>query len=71
MVARSMSATGGLLELHEPAELKQAVASPGGMTEAGLKALEERHCPGSAARGGRRLADEGAEVSLLARDHAR
>jgi len=42
MVAKAMSATGGLLEAHEPAELKQAVASPGGMTEAGLKALEER-----------------------------
>ncbi len=42
MVAKAMSATGGLLELREPGELKQAVASPGGMTEAGLKALEER-----------------------------
>jgi pyrroline-5-carboxylate reductase len=42
MVAKAMSATGGLLEVHEPGELKQAVASPGGMTEAGLKALEER-----------------------------
>jgi pyrroline-5-carboxylate reductase len=42
MVARAMSATGGLLELHEPAALKKAVASPGGMTEAGLNALEER-----------------------------
>ena len=41
MVAKAMSATGGLLEVREPAELKQAVASPGGMTEAGLKALEE------------------------------
>lgn len=42
MVARSMAATGGLLDLHEPAALKRAVASPGGMTEAGLDALEER-----------------------------
>jgi pyrroline-5-carboxylate reductase len=40
MVAKAMSATGGLLELHEPGALKQAVASPGGMTEAGLEALE-------------------------------
>ncbi len=42
MVARSMAATGGLLDLHEPGALKRAVASPGGMTEAGLDALEER-----------------------------
>ena len=42
MVARSMSATGRLLDLHEPAALKAAVASPGGMTEAGLNALEGR-----------------------------
>src|SRR4051812_14940823 len=42
MVSKAMSATGGLLELHEPAALKRAVASPGGMTEAGLNALEER-----------------------------
>ena len=41
MVAKAMSATGGLLEDRDPAELKQAVASPGGMTEAGLKALGE------------------------------
>jgi pyrroline-5-carboxylate reductase len=41
MAARAMSATGGLLELQQPAALKQAVASPGGMTEAGLNALEE------------------------------
>jgi pyrroline-5-carboxylate reductase len=42
MVAKSMAATGGLLDLHKPAALKRAVASPGGMTEAGLNALEER-----------------------------
>lgn len=42
MVARSMAATGGLLDLHAPGALKRAVASPGGMTEAGLDALEER-----------------------------
>ncbi|HEX5822180.1 MAG TPA: pyrroline-5-carboxylate reductase [Solirubrobacterales bacterium] len=41
MVARSMSATGGLLDLQDPGALKRAVASPGGMTEAGLNALEE------------------------------
>ena len=41
MVARAISATGGLLDLHQPAALKRAVASPGGMTEAGLNALEE------------------------------
>jgi pyrroline-5-carboxylate reductase len=41
MVARSMAATGGLLELRDPGELKRAVASPGGMTEAGLAALEQ------------------------------
>jgi pyrroline-5-carboxylate reductase len=42
MVAQSMSATGDLLETQEPGDLKRAVASPGGMTEAGLEALEKR-----------------------------
>jgi pyrroline-5-carboxylate reductase len=42
MIARAMSGTGALLEHHDPAALKQAVASPGGMTEAGLQKLEER-----------------------------
>jgi pyrroline-5-carboxylate reductase len=39
MVAKVMSATGGLLEVRDPGELRRAVASPGGMTEAGVKAL--------------------------------
>jgi pyrroline-5-carboxylate reductase len=42
MAARAMAATGGLLNEQEPAALKQAVASPGGMTEAGLDALEDK-----------------------------
>jgi pyrroline-5-carboxylate reductase len=42
MVAKAMVATGGLLEHRDPAELKRAVASPGGMTEAGLDELEKR-----------------------------
>jgi pyrroline-5-carboxylate reductase len=42
MISKAMSATGGLLEQHQPTALKEAVASPGGMTEAGLNALEER-----------------------------
>ncbi len=40
MVARSMAATGALLDHYEPAALREAVASPGGSTEAGLEALE-------------------------------
>jgi len=47
MAAKAMAATGGLLEVREPGELKQAVASPGGMTEAGLQVLEERDFRGS------------------------
>lgn len=42
MTARAMAATGGLIADQAPADLKQAVASPGGMTEAGLDALEDK-----------------------------
>jgi pyrroline-5-carboxylate reductase len=41
MAAKAMSATGGLLEMRDAGELKRAVASPGGMTAAGLEALEK------------------------------
>jgi pyrroline-5-carboxylate reductase len=49
MVARSMAATGGLLDTHDPGALRRAVASPGGMTEAGLGALS-RHAIEAALR---------------------
>jgi pyrroline-5-carboxylate reductase len=42
MVARSMAATGALLDRRDAAALREAVASPGGSTEAGLEALERR-----------------------------
>lgn len=42
LVARAMAGTGALLDRHEPVALREAVASPGGSTEAGLAALEER-----------------------------
>jgi pyrroline-5-carboxylate reductase len=40
LVAETLAGTAQLLEVREPAAIRQAVASPGGATEAGLEALE-------------------------------
>jgi pyrroline-5-carboxylate reductase len=40
MVAETMAGTAELLRRHSPADIRRAVASPGGSTEAGLEALE-------------------------------
>jgi len=40
MVAETLAGTGELLHEREPHEVRDAVASPGGITEAGLEVLE-------------------------------
>jgi pyrroline-5-carboxylate reductase len=40
LVVETAAGTAELLRTHEPAELRKAVASPGGSTEAGLEALD-------------------------------
>jgi pyrroline-5-carboxylate reductase len=40
LVVETAAGTAELLRRHQPAELRRAVASPGGSTEAGLEALE-------------------------------
>jgi pyrroline-5-carboxylate reductase len=40
LVVETAAGTAELLESHDPAELRRAVASPGGSTEAGLAALD-------------------------------
>jgi len=42
MVVETVAGTGSLLREHAPEEVRTAVASPGGSTEAGLKALEKK-----------------------------
>jgi pyrroline-5-carboxylate reductase len=41
LVVETLAGTGELLATHPPADLRDAVASPGGSTEAGLEALAE------------------------------
>lgn len=40
LVVETAAGTGELLRAHHPADLREAVASPGGSTEAGLEALD-------------------------------
>jgi pyrroline-5-carboxylate reductase len=56
LVVGSAAGTAELLRRHHPAELRKAVASPGGSTEAGLEALERE--------GARRAFEAAVEASL-------
>ncbi len=56
LVAETAVGTAELLRRHDPAELRKAVASPGGATEAGLQALERE--------GARRAFEAAVEASL-------
>jgi pyrroline-5-carboxylate reductase len=58
LVAETMAGTAELLRRHAPSEIREAVASPGGSTEAGLEAL---------ARGGAREAFGAAVEASLER----
>ena len=40
LVVETLASTAALLRLHTPQQVRNAVASPGGSTEAGLDALE-------------------------------
>jgi pyrroline-5-carboxylate reductase len=56
LVVETAAGTAELLRHHHPADLRKAVASPGGSTEAGLEALEQE--------GARRAFEAAVEASL-------
>lgn len=56
LVVETAAGTAGLLRRHDPAEVREAVTSPGGSTEAGLEALERE--------GARRAFTAAVEASL-------
>jgi pyrroline-5-carboxylate reductase len=56
LVAETAVGTAELLRRHDPADLRKAVASPGGSTEAGLEALDRK--------GARRAFEAAVEASL-------
>lgn len=47
LVVETTAGTAELLRRHDPAEVRRAVASPGGSTEAGLEALERAQARGA------------------------
>jgi pyrroline-5-carboxylate reductase len=47
LVVETTAGTAELLRLHHPADVRRAVASPGGSTEAGLEALEREGARGA------------------------
>ena len=66
LVVETAAGTAELLRRHDPADVRKAVASPGGSTEAGLEALDREGARGGLRGRGRGLAGEDARVIALA-----
>ena len=60
LVVETTAGTAELLRIRHPADVRKAVASPGGSTEAGLEALDREGARGGLRGGGRGLAGEDA-----------